>query len=155
MRLRRTRTGGGFTLAEMLIVFALMAVLIALLLPTYSGLSKRADATVCFQHQAQMQAAWDQFVADPRTSVMTKFQQWQTARSGGVSAVESFLVSQILTPYLRTASVDQLGTVVGITGTTVQVRSPAMVKYGPDAILNISWLSPSSHPSVLLAGVNQ
>ena len=55
---------GGFTLIELLTVIAVIAILMALLLPVLSRAREKADRTVCFSNQKQLDLAWQMYALD-------------------------------------------------------------------------------------------
>jgi len=61
---RRPRTGRGFTLAEILVALALMALLAAVLLPTVAGQILKGDAGRTVQDLSAVQSGAQQFLAD-------------------------------------------------------------------------------------------
>jgi prepilin-type N-terminal cleavage/methylation domain-containing protein len=154
MAKKRNKNLKGFTLVELLAVLVILAVLAALFVPTYAGMAKRATAAVCFQQQAQLQAAFDQYIADPSTPLGQKHAGWVAARTSGVSGADAFLKNNILIPFLRGASVTQMGNVTAVSGETVTLRSPAMIQHGSDTFINLAWPNARTHPTVLLFGVN-
>jgi prepilin-type N-terminal cleavage/methylation domain-containing protein len=65
MRTRRgAKLGRGFTLAEILVALALMAVLAAVLLPTVAGQILKGDASRTTQDLSAIRSAAEQFLAD-------------------------------------------------------------------------------------------
>ena len=56
----------GFSLIELLISIAVIAVLMAVLLPALSHAKRVSSKTVCASNLRQIGLAWDGFVADPR-----------------------------------------------------------------------------------------
>jgi prepilin-type N-terminal cleavage/methylation domain-containing protein len=64
MKHRPARAGHGFTLAEILVALALMALLAAVLLPTVAGQILKGDAGRTVQDLNAVRAASEQFLAD-------------------------------------------------------------------------------------------
>lgn len=60
----RTRSGGAFTLIELLAVIALIAILAALLLPALSSAKAKARQTGCLNHLRQLSFAWQMYSGD-------------------------------------------------------------------------------------------
>lgn len=54
----------GFTLTELLIVIAIIAILVALLLPTLSGAKERAQRATCLNNLKQLQLCWNLYITD-------------------------------------------------------------------------------------------
>ena len=55
------KAGVGFTLMELLVVIALIALLAALILPVLHGARQAARRAVCLGHLRQMQTAWQTY----------------------------------------------------------------------------------------------
>jgi prepilin-type N-terminal cleavage/methylation domain-containing protein/prepilin-type processing-associated H-X9-DG protein len=54
----------GFTLVELMVVVAMIAVLAGLLLPSWSQARQRAEGVVCLNHLRQLQTAWHLYSVD-------------------------------------------------------------------------------------------
>ena len=64
-RLVIEKTGaGGFTLVELAVVIATVAVLAALLLPALAGTRPNAQAFQCLENQRQLILAWQMYAQD-------------------------------------------------------------------------------------------
>ena len=60
----RTRSGGAFTLIEVLVVIALITILAALLLPVLGSAKAKARQTGCLNHLRQLSLAWQMYSGD-------------------------------------------------------------------------------------------
>lgn len=63
-------TRGGFSLVELLVVIATIALLSGLLLPTLAGARSAARTTRCLSNQRQLITAWTMYANDSRDRVM-------------------------------------------------------------------------------------
>lgn len=86
-RSRRRRRTGGFTLIEMLVVVAIIAVLVAVSVPTVnSSLEKAREAADAANERAAMAAALTDYLMEERTGPITYFY-----KSDGTVALEKDL----------------------------------------------------------------
>jgi prepilin-type N-terminal cleavage/methylation domain-containing protein/prepilin-type processing-associated H-X9-DG protein len=60
----RLRPRSGFTLTELLVAIAILAVLIALIMPTFSSVQSRGRGASCLNNLRQLAAAWGMFAAE-------------------------------------------------------------------------------------------
>lgn len=79
----------GFTLIEMLIVIAIIALLAGMLLPVYSAARNRAHQTVCLANLKQIGMAIEMYCSDndgrmPMQSYLTRFHQWWSEDTGHI-----------------------------------------------------------------------
>ena len=58
------RRRGGFTLTELLVALSILAVLIALLMPTFSVAQSRGRSSKCLNNLRQLAAAWGMFAGE-------------------------------------------------------------------------------------------
>jgi type IV pilus assembly protein PilA len=62
--LKRIRSERGFTLVELLVVLAVLAILIAIVVPNLAGITGGAQEVACGQELDTVQAAMDTLMAD-------------------------------------------------------------------------------------------
>jgi prepilin-type processing-associated H-X9-DG protein len=74
---------GGFTLTELLVVFGLIAMLIALIMPVMTKAKAAASATACMSNLRQMGQAWEMYTAENRGRLMEY--NWWTPTSPDIS----------------------------------------------------------------------
>jgi len=67
---RRGHLGGGFTLVELLVVMAVIALLTGILLPSISGVHRRAREGKCLSNLRQMGVAWMLYANDAADRAM-------------------------------------------------------------------------------------
>jgi prepilin-type N-terminal cleavage/methylation domain-containing protein/prepilin-type processing-associated H-X9-DG protein len=60
----RLRPRSGFTLTELLVAIAILAVLIALIMPTFSSVQSRGGGASCLNNLRQLAAAWSMFAGE-------------------------------------------------------------------------------------------
>ena len=81
------KTGaGGFTLVELVVVIATVAVLVAVLLPALAGTRPNAQAFQCLENQRQLILAWQMYAQDNNDILPPNDYPWKTqmARDGTV-----------------------------------------------------------------------
>jgi prepilin-type processing-associated H-X9-DG protein len=86
-RLVIEKTGaGGFTLLELAVVIATIAVLVALLLPALAGTRPNSQAFQCLENQRQLILAWQMYAQDNNDILPPNDYPWKTqmARDGTV-----------------------------------------------------------------------
>jgi prepilin-type processing-associated H-X9-DG protein len=79
------KTGaGGFTLVELVVVIATLAVLVAVLLPALAGTRPNAQAFQCLENQRQLILAWQMYAQDNNDILPPNDFPWKTqmARTG-------------------------------------------------------------------------
>jgi prepilin-type N-terminal cleavage/methylation domain-containing protein len=69
MKITRTRSLGGFTLVEIMIVIAIIALLAAIVIPNLLRAGARSQATTCINNLRQLDTAVQQFSIEARKSV--------------------------------------------------------------------------------------
>ncbi len=72
---------GAFTLVELLIVIAVIAVLVAILLPSLARAREAGRRAVCMGHLRQLQTAWHAYAADHDDRIVNG-QSWRGAPGG-------------------------------------------------------------------------
>jgi prepilin-type processing-associated H-X9-DG protein len=81
-RLAIEKTGaGGFTLVELAVVIATLAVLIAVLLPAIAGTRPNAQAFQCLENQRQLILAWQMYAQDNSDILPPNDFPWKTQES--------------------------------------------------------------------------
>src|SRR5438132_14100699 len=60
----KEKPGGGFSLIELLLVIAIIAVLAAMLLPALAKTRTKGQTTVCLNNLKQLQVAWELYAGD-------------------------------------------------------------------------------------------
>ena len=78
---KRIRSESGFTLVELLVVLAILAILIAVVVPNLAGLTGGAQATACAQELDTVQTAVDTIIADNSAVTVTELTPAQTLSS--------------------------------------------------------------------------
>ncbi len=68
---RRPRPGPGFTLIELLVVVAIIAVLLAIAIPSFRKAREATRRTVCGSHLRQLQIAWLTYAEDYDGSIVS------------------------------------------------------------------------------------
>lgn len=94
--IRSTRTHGGFTLVELLIVIGIVAVVAAILFPVFASSRERGRRTVCQSNLRQIALAMQQYVQD--NSGVYPLDHAVEAR-GGVSYLVTW--SEVVLPYVK------------------------------------------------------
>src|SRR5438874_3457003 len=61
---RRRRDAGAFTLVELLVVIGIIALLIAILMPTLRGAREQARRLLCMNNQRQLITAWSMYAVE-------------------------------------------------------------------------------------------
>ncbi len=92
---RRTREGG-FTLVELLIVVAILAVLVAVVLPNFTGLLGGSQTTAAEAEQVIVQTAVDAKMADQgmaTTTAITTATSDMTTAAGGFGLTPTYMRS--------------------------------------------------------------
>ena len=69
----------GFTLVELLIVVAIVAVIAAILFPVFATVRERGRRTVCQSNLKQLALAMQQYVQDNNGAYPSEFNQWAEA----------------------------------------------------------------------------
>ncbi|MFN4243914.1 MAG: type II secretion system protein [Tepidisphaerales bacterium] len=70
----------GFTLVELLVVIGIIALLIAMLMPTLSRSREAANMTACMSNLRQIGMAFQQYRNDNRDILPARFAPWNSAR---------------------------------------------------------------------------
>ena len=68
---KRIRSESGFTLVELLVVLAIMAILVAVVVPNLAGITGGAQETACAQEFDTVQAAMDTLMTQNSASSVT------------------------------------------------------------------------------------
>ena len=68
---KRIRSESGFTLVELLVVLAIMAILVAVVVPNLAGITGGAQQTACGQELDTVQAAMDTLMTQNSASSVT------------------------------------------------------------------------------------
>ena len=137
-RLVIEKTGaGGFTLLELAVVIATIAVLVALLLPALAGTRPNTQAFQCLENQRQLILAWQMYAQDNSDILPPNDYPYQThvARDG---TVKNWVFG---TMYLITDAIDAPGLGQGIqvnpalTSLALYITNPAAYKCPADITL--------------------
>jgi prepilin-type processing-associated H-X9-DG protein len=91
-RLRRASTG--FTLPELLIIVAIVAILGAILFPIFTNARTKAQQSTCLSNQRQLSTAWLMYSQDYSGRVVP----WSVS---GKSASDAFIWDRLLQPYQK------------------------------------------------------
>jgi len=84
---KRIRSEGGFTLVELLVVLAILASLIAVVVPNLAGLTGGAQATACGQEFDTVQAAMDTLMTNNSAASVEARAITETATLGSASEI--------------------------------------------------------------------
>ncbi|MFO1513707.1 MAG: prepilin-type N-terminal cleavage/methylation domain-containing protein [Verrucomicrobiota bacterium] len=90
-RSRRGRPASGFTLVELLVVMALIAILAALLLPALSGAKTKAQTISCLNNLKQLSVAAQAYMADNRGLLVANHR----GEMAGPSATNSWVLGNM------------------------------------------------------------
>lgn len=113
-RARRLRESSGFTLVELLVVLGIIAVLLAIAVPSYLGFQQRAESTSAKADLRQSLPAVGAYFADQGTYVGMTTSALRTSYDAGLASA--------LTPSSLTATSYSLTLVKG--GCTATVAGP-------------------------------
>lgn len=104
----RRRAGGGFTLIELMIAIAIIAVLASIAAPQYRKVREKSQRQACFENQRKIAGAIEQFNLDQNksvTEVTPDFVQQLVA--------QKFLLTDPVCPTVGNSAVYQVKTVSG------------------------------------------
>jgi prepilin-type processing-associated H-X9-DG protein/prepilin-type N-terminal cleavage/methylation domain-containing protein len=80
----------GFTLVELLVVIGIIAVLVAILLPTLNNAREQARSTQCLSNLKQIGAALQMYAQQNKNHVVPLYFNYATPKKNGIDATSSF-----------------------------------------------------------------
>jgi prepilin-type N-terminal cleavage/methylation domain-containing protein len=127
----------GFTLIELIVVIAIIAILIAIAIPVISGLLERSKIAVARQQSQQVRSACASWIEDG--FIAERYTLWSTISTAGVPNHSTLLSnSNYLSEYIDPASLFEM---MNSTNAS-RIQSKTMSELG--STLTVTWPSSTS-----------